>query len=152
MGRLVKIVSTRDKTVTRLEDFEGTTFADLKRAHSFEGMAATVRETKVNLEHDDAQLPQEDFTVFLSPTKVKSGANPTSMSDSQLSELFSDLEELFDECASEYIEVNPSVITGVNTLKRELFVGGVSENAGAKISVRNISSEDLDLLAEAENF
>ena len=36
-------------------------------------MKATVRETRVDLVHEDAELPAGDFTIFLFPNKVKSG-------------------------------------------------------------------------------
>lgn len=36
-------------------------------------MKAVIGQTKVTLEHDDAVLPEEDFTLFLVPKKTKSG-------------------------------------------------------------------------------
>jgi len=37
------------------------------------GMKGQISQTKQTLEHDAAQLPEGDFTLFLVPTKVKSG-------------------------------------------------------------------------------
>jgi len=36
-------------------------------------MKVTVRETRVDLSHEDAELPTGNFTIFLFPNKVKSG-------------------------------------------------------------------------------
>jgi len=38
-------------------------------------MKAVIKETKVTLENELATLPEGEFTVFLFPNKVKSGAS-----------------------------------------------------------------------------
>lgn len=44
---------------------------------SYSGMKAVIGKTKTNLEHKDAVLPGEDFTLFLFPEKTRSGAGKT---------------------------------------------------------------------------
>lgn len=59
-----------------------TTWGELQSAMQEKGMSADknvnaiVRETKVTLQSPEAQLPPGDFTLFLVPKKVKSGARP----------------------------------------------------------------------------
>lgn len=42
---------------------------------SVDGMKAIIGQTKVTLESTEAELPQTNFTLFLSPVKIKAGAN-----------------------------------------------------------------------------
>ena len=56
-----------------------TTWAELKSdmedaGISTDGMKGVVRETKVSLEANDAQIPEGNFTVMLFTGKIKSGA------------------------------------------------------------------------------
>lgn len=58
---------------------EATTWAELKSdmedaGISTDGMKGVVRETKVSLEANDAQIPEGNFTVMLFTGKIKSGA------------------------------------------------------------------------------
>lgn len=58
---------------------EATTWAELKSdmedaGISTNGMKGVVRETKVSLEANDAQIPEGNFTVMLFTGKIKSGA------------------------------------------------------------------------------
>lgn len=78
MARKVTAVSTRDGGRKEV-DTDVTTWGELKPLLEAEGMTtsnmkAMVRDTKQNLERDDAQLPTGDFTLFLTPGKVKSGS------------------------------------------------------------------------------
>lgn len=40
----------------------------------FSGMSVVIGETQVTLESSAAHLPEQDFTLFMMPQKVKSGA------------------------------------------------------------------------------
>lgn len=73
--RNITVVSTQMNERQVLQS-SATTWGELKGELSsiMNGdMKATVRETRVDLVHQDAQLPETDFTIFLFPTKVKSG-------------------------------------------------------------------------------
>lgn len=75
--RKVTVVSTQANDRREFQS-EATTWGQLKREISSMitgDMKATVRETRVDLEHEEAQLPTGDFTIFLFPNKVKSGWN-----------------------------------------------------------------------------
>ena len=73
--RKITIVSTQANERQEIES-AATTWGELKEeaSHLISGdMKATVRETRVDLVHEDAQLPDGDFVLFLFPEKVKSG-------------------------------------------------------------------------------
>tara|TARA_R110002126_G_scaffold47605_3_gene133359 strand:+ start:8447 stop:8683 length:237 start_codon:yes stop_codon:yes gene_type:complete len=75
MSRKVTVVSTQANDRQEVQT-SATTWGELKGEISsmINGdMKVTVRETRVNLEHEDAELPAGDFTIFLFPNKVKSG-------------------------------------------------------------------------------
>lgn len=70
-GRSGKVIETDSLNWGALQ-------TDLKsQGVSFSGMKAVVGKTRVNLEHSEAVLPDEDFTLFLFPEKTKSGAGLT---------------------------------------------------------------------------
>lgn len=75
--RKITVFSTGSKSGTVIETGSvnwGALQGDLRnKGVSFNGMKAIVGKTKVNLEHTDASLPDEDFTLFLFPEKTKSG-------------------------------------------------------------------------------
>lgn len=48
-----------------------------KNGVTHSGMKAVIGKSKVNLENPDAILPDDDFTLFLFPTRTKSGATYT---------------------------------------------------------------------------
>lgn len=75
--RTIKVVSTTAGTKVTIET-SVSTWGQLKKDSKMasllgSNMTAVVRETKVNLEHDDAVLPTGDFTIFLVQTKTKAG-------------------------------------------------------------------------------
>jgi hypothetical protein len=73
--RKVTVVSTQAND-RQTVDSNATTWGQLKAEISniMNGdMKVTVRETRVDLVHEDAVLPTGDFTIFLFPAKVKSG-------------------------------------------------------------------------------
>lgn len=75
--RRITVVSTQTNDVKTIQS-NITTFKELKNEFptiSWEDKNVTVRENRINLELDDAELPQTDFTVFVMPGKVKSGSN-----------------------------------------------------------------------------
>lgn len=73
--RKITLVSTQANDRTEIES-SSTTWGQLKaEVPTLIGndMKATVRETRVDLVHEDAELPTGDFILFLFPEKVKSG-------------------------------------------------------------------------------
>ena len=79
MRRLVTVLSTKDNNKKEINT-DVTTWGELKPLIEAQGiscgdMKAMVRSTKATLEHSSAVLPTEDFTIFLTPGKVKSGKN-----------------------------------------------------------------------------
>jgi hypothetical protein len=57
---------------------DATTYGVLRRelesqGFSLSGTRNIIKENKVSLSHDDAELPEGDFTLYLFPTKTKSG-------------------------------------------------------------------------------
>jgi hypothetical protein len=77
---------------------DATTWGELKdvlnsRDISTDGMKGIIRETKITLESDEAQLPDDNFTLFLFTAKVKSGLDTAEM----LRDLRNRMDEAFDE-------------------------------------------------------
>ena len=77
MSRKVTIFSTQtnESQVITTDVNTWGEVKDLATNVSTSGMKAVVRENRTTLESDGAQLPQGDATVFLYPTKVKSGVS-----------------------------------------------------------------------------
>lgn len=79
MARKIIVVSTKDNARKEITT-DVRTWGELQPLINAEristsDMKAMVRETKVNLDHTGAVLPEGDFTLFLTPGKVKSGSN-----------------------------------------------------------------------------
>lgn len=75
--RQIRIMSTQTGTVKTISS-DAVTWGELKQNSDIRNSMGTstqaiVRETKNTLEHDDAVLPEGDFTIFFVPTKTKSG-------------------------------------------------------------------------------
>lgn len=75
--RKVTVVSTRENVRKEINS-DATTWGQLKTEIERQGvstgdMKAMIRENKNNLENDGASLPSGEFTLFLTPGKVKSG-------------------------------------------------------------------------------
>ena len=88
--RTVKVYSTQGQNRQNVTTHVGT-WGELQGVLSeydivYAGMRAIVGETQNTLESPDAILPDGDFTLFLTPGKVKSGFNPD----------FASYEELID--------------------------------------------------------
>lgn len=76
--RTVKVSTSGADGLIEVET-AATTWAELKSdmedaGISTDGMKGVVRETKVSLEANDAQIPEGNFTVMLFTGKIKSGA------------------------------------------------------------------------------
>jgi len=79
MERNVKIRLDGGKTIE--QTVTGVTFGELKKElrMDFKDQKVIIRETRHTLEDDSAQLPLNNFTLFVYPIKVKSGgSNPYS--------------------------------------------------------------------------
>tara|TARA_R110000823_G_scaffold97346_4_gene211526 strand:+ start:496 stop:723 length:228 start_codon:yes stop_codon:yes gene_type:complete len=73
--RKITIVSTQANERQDIQS-DATTWGQLRTEvpHLISNdMKATVRETRVDLVHEDAMLPEGEFVLFLFPEKVKSG-------------------------------------------------------------------------------
>ena len=86
MEREIKIFSTL--TRKRLNS-SATTWSELQaelknESIKFENMKAAVGKSKISLEYPGAQLPSEPFTLYLMPTKTKSGLDVENMSYAQI--------------------------------------------------------------------
>jgi len=75
--REIRIFSTK---VKKKFDTDVQTWGELKRILSsndisYSGMTAALSGSKLSLEHNDAELPTDNFVLYLMPKKVKSGIN-----------------------------------------------------------------------------
>ena len=86
MEREIKVFSTLTRkrlnsSATTWEELQ----AELKNESiKFDNMKAAVGKSKVSLEYPGAQLPAEGFTLYLMPTKTKSGLDVEKMSYSAI--------------------------------------------------------------------
>lgn len=119
---------------------EATTWGQLKDLISpdfgnVEGMKAVVKETRGNLERNDAVLPEEDFTLFLTPGKIKAGAV-------DVVQMLSALKEEFNAAIDEVID---------RTQNGDFDVEDSNENAPTKVGQKGISAEDAAFLRELQS-
>jgi len=108
--RTIRVISTQSDRAQSVES-AASTWGELQSALSgiisnVNDMKAIVRETRVSLESPEAQLPEGNFTVILSMKKIASG-NETRYSDSQLKELRTKLNNLFNDLLEEDEDETP---------------------------------------------
>jgi len=109
--RTIRVISTQSDRAQSIES-SASTWGELQSALSgiisnVNDMKAIVRETRISLESPEAQLPEGNFTVILSMKKIASG-NETRYSDSQLKELRTKLNNLFNDLLDEDEDENPA--------------------------------------------
>ena len=109
--RTIRVISTQSDRAQSVES-AASTWGELQSALSgiisnVNDMKAIVRETRVSLESSEAQLPEGNFTVILSMKKIASG-NETRYSDSQLKELRTKLNNLFNDLLDEDDDESPA--------------------------------------------
>jgi len=108
--RTIRVISTQSDRAQSVES-AASTWGELQSALSgiisnVNDMKAIVRETRVSLESPEAQLPEGNFTVILSMKKIASG-NETRYTDSQLKELRTKLNNLFNDLLEEDEDETP---------------------------------------------
>lgn len=101
--RTIRVISSQSDRAKSVES-AATTWSQLQSDLSshisdIQNMKAIVRETRVSLESPEAQLPEGNFTVILSMKKIASGSNDngTRYTDSQIRELRTKLQNLFED-------------------------------------------------------
>jgi len=148
--RKITVVSTSTDDVFEIES-SAETWGELSRHDKLggaKGMRAMIKENRNTLENEQAILPQGDFTLYLSPSKVKSGFS---------SEDISDIEEII-----EILEDNNNTTHLVRFMKRlkngssvNVTQAGVAEEKGFPITSSGLVSASPDkdrLLREAREL
>ena len=110
--RVISSQSDRAKSVESAAATWGQLQSDLSSHISDIGnMKAIVRETRVSLESPEAQLPEGNFTVILSMKKIASGSNDngTRYTDSQIRELRTKLQNLFEDVLAGNVASNTTL-------------------------------------------
>lgn len=110
--RVISSQSDRAKSVESAATTWGQLQSDLSSHISDIGnMKAIVRETRVSLESPEAQLPEGNFTVILSMKKIASGSNDngTRYTDSQIRELRTKLQNLFEDVLAGNVATNTTL-------------------------------------------
>lgn len=74
----ILVFSTQSSERPTIQIAGGSTWSQLKTAIGEAGIAtqnmkAMIRSSRLTLEQNDAQIPNEDFTLMLTPGRVKSG-------------------------------------------------------------------------------
>lgn len=114
MSKRVTVYNTsgsNEKVVTTIARFWDELQRDLSRnGIPYESMTAVVGETQVTLQSAKAELPSGDFTLFLSPTKVKSGYDETGWEEYDEEEDEDYIDEESGEDWDDYDWTDPSVV------------------------------------------
>lgn len=110
IDRKIKVYSTRGQSGIEIET-NVTTLGELSgvlNAHDYEldlsRMKAVVGQTKATLESNDSVLPEGDFTLFLMPTKTKSGV--VDSSTAPFREIRAEIKDIITSDASAYLHFN----------------------------------------------
>jgi hypothetical protein len=121
----VTVFNTQSNTPSSFTT-EATTYGEIKHLiPGADSMKVVVRETKVTLENDDALLPEGDFTLFLFPEKVKSGAIDTDNYDADdegLLAALGDIDENIDDVQSYLSAKLDRVLAKIDELTRTLHM------------------------------
>jgi hypothetical protein len=86
--RLVQVYNSKNNALEEVET-DAQLFGELKHVFKLdpESQRILIKESKVTLEHDEAELPEGDFFLFVSVKKVKSGADAPDFSSMKYNEL-----------------------------------------------------------------
>lgn len=107
-----------------------------KQGYSLSNTKAVIGKSKVNLEHPDAELPEDNFTLFLLPVRTKSG----SLSASEVEALpYSELRKKLSELAASdgekfkaFFNVGKNYTTKTTADLKTLLVQYTSASGGIK--------------------
>lgn len=145
MGRLLRVVSSQFDAPKRVElEDNTTTWGELKlvlasQGITYNGMAANVKETRNTLDLDSAVLPESDFALFLSPSKVKSGNIDSNIPNEVEAESFQVLRSF-----ATAVGIN----AGSNPTKSDLAARIAAFNIGRGVNATDLStginSEELE--------
>lgn len=132
--RTVTVIGTT-LSAPREYQTESTTWGQLKDLISRDfgnvsNMKAVIKETRATMERDDALLPDEDCTVFLTQAKIKAGVV--------------DVVAVLSALKEEYNEAIDNVIDRVQEGEFDAEPG--AENALGSAKVKGISAEDAAFL------
>lgn len=122
-------------------DVNSTTWGDLQKelsnhGVSTSGMKAVVGQTRVTLEHKDAQIPSDDFNLFLLPVKTKSGLTAAQIEALPYKDLRSELARLAaadGEAFKSHFNQSKNYTTKSTGELKELLIT-YKGSAGAKVS------------------
>lgn len=129
--RTVTVSSTQRSGATQIQT-SAYTWGELKETLHSKGfndvgnMRAVVRETKVDLSSDNAQLPEGDFTLLLTPRQIKAGSSSVDVVrilEALKGKFSSAIDELIEEVEDgEYdkASVAKKVTTVQNNLQKDL--------------------------------
>lgn len=158
MNRKIKVYLPKGTSKLKRIETEAETWGQLKLVLSSEGIdlentKAIVGENLVTLESEDAKLPvglsagdeaNGDFTLFLTPVKVKSGADVSSMG---YTELRSNIKNLRDE-NEDAVQFFGNYTHSTTEELRDMLRGWYSRNAQLEASDSPVS-EVIALLSNA---
>lgn len=131
--RTITIGSTTKSGVRQIQS-EAVTWGQLK-ASLYDGfgdvgnMRAVIRETRADLVSDDAVLPEEAFTLLLTPKQIKAGAKDV------------DVKKILNEVKNRFVESIDDIIADIE----DTNIFDVKAKAVAKVaSTANSLQKDLD--------
>jgi len=175
----IKIVNPQAESSMAIQyhDSQATTWGTLENELKSKGVLANnmtciIKENKLQLSISEAQLPvglgsaypvPVDFTIFLSPSQVKSGYNFTRYSDSKVGEIKNKLNNLLDNLITEFegvedylnypectiVEIKTQFNNIIDDITESTTINNVTD--ADLIEAAAIFSEDPDL-TEARNL
>jgi hypothetical protein len=145
----VTVFNTQSNTPSSFTT-EATTYGEIKHLiPGADSMKVVVRETKVTLENDEAVLPEGDFTLFLFPEKVKSGAIDSSdydADDEGLLEALMNVDENVDYVLATLSSKLDKILVKIDQLNRTLHM--TPEEKAAEDALEASKQAAIKALAE----
>jgi hypothetical protein len=125
-SKTVTVFNTHGQNRNVLSGVTARTWSELQNVLrrnnvSYDGMRAVVGDTQVTLESEGAQIPDQDFTLFLLPSKVRSGNWGDSSNFIQIEEINDEEEEEEEEYDyDEDHQVNPAALALLVTAMQQI--------------------------------
>lgn len=145
MSRKVIVASAKSNSAIRIENFEGTTFADLKANQQFsavygdgEGVELVVKPGNTTLRGDDSILPTTDFNVYIITTKNKAGV---AMNHSQAKEVGSEIVTAIKRASA---IATQEQVNGLKSALRDAVNSFFGANANATSEATDIARSTTD--------
>lgn len=153
MSRVVTVFSTKGKSKTKITT-DATTWSELKslirnEGYNMDNLQAVEGTNRTTLQHQDARLPEGDFTLFLRPVKTKSGLS--GMEGKSFKELRQIIKEQGQDC-KDYLESKSGKSwTQVGTEDLRNLLAGYNPANGVADVVQSVAESKSETMEEVQS-